>query len=186
MKSTILPLILLLGFTACSRKEISKDNDSVDKASTYALLEERQRVIRYNCQNVVTSDRVETVRAPLEHMTIKPNVLLGLYSSAFKNVTMNTTAGSIVNHTDFTIDFNPGTLNLEVREGINQIHYQFLYCDELKVIEGGGTTCASAPVERESGDVFINVTYELRNLEGFSEIKPSLESCQNSGKPGKN
>lgn len=169
-------LFVLLPLVACSRKELDKDNDSVDKAQTYHLLEKRQRVIRYNCQNQVTSDKIESVKTPIEHLSIKPQAGLLPYSSSFYNATLGTYAGSIVNHTDFTIDLNPGTLNMQVLIGINQINYKFYECAQLLPAPNEGQ-CAVAPELRESGSLFINVSYENIDLPGETLIKPSAEQC---------
>ncbi len=174
---TVFALTLLtMNLTSCNRNEISKSNDTVDKAETFHLVEKRQRVMRYNCQNVLISDRVETVQAPILPMSIKPKTNLNVYSSTFKNLTVGTTAGSVINYTDFTIDLNPGLLNLEVQLGSNQISYQFYYCDQLSTVPGSHL-CATPAELRESGSVFINVSYENIDLDGTSAIHPSPESC---------
>lgn len=169
-------LITILSLSACSRQQLNKDNDSIDKAQTYALVEQRQRVIRYNCQDQVISDEIESVKTPIEHLSIHPKVSDQLYSSSFDNLTLNTSAGSIVNYTDFTIDRNPGLLNLEVQVGTNQIDYKFYYCRQRLTAPNEGT-CAHAPELQESGSIFIKVSYEKIDLPGETIVKPAPEQC---------
>lgn len=170
-------LIYVFIFSACAKNEINKDDNTVNGAKTYHLEEIRQRVIRYNCKNEVTTDRTETTRAPTLRMSIQPNSFENLYGSSFENKTLNTIAGSITNHTDFTIDLNPGALNLEVQEGINQISYQFSYCSQL-LPPPNDIQCAVTPDIRETGSVFINVTYGLTNLNETLEIRPTPDQCK--------
>lgn len=180
MKTRIIKLLILpataFTFSACIRTELNKENDSVNKAQTYSLVEHRQRVIRYNCQNQVISDQIESVKTPIEHLSIHPNDSAQLYSSRFENRSLNTSAGSIVNYTDFTIDLNPGLLNLEVQVGSNHIHYEFYYCTRLLPAPHQGQ-CAHTPELREAGSIFINVTYEKIDLSGESIVKPAPEDC---------
>jgi hypothetical protein len=168
--------LLALSVSACSRKELNKDDDTVNEAKTYYLLEQRQRVIRYNCQDQITSDKIETTKAPIDYVSIKPNSYKNLYGSSFDNLTMGTHAGSTIDYTDFTIDINPGFLNLEVAIGTNEISYKFYYCSQF-LPPPKETLCAVQPEIRESGSVFINVVYESIELPGQSVIKPTPESC---------
>lgn len=168
-------ITLLLG--SCSQKEANKNSDTVDKAQAFVLIEQRQRVIRYNCQDQVISDKIESVKPPIEHLSIHPQSSVQIYSSTFENVTIHTVPGVIVNYTDFTIDLNPGAFNLEVQVGINQIDYKFYYCSQLMPAPNEGK-CAQMPELRESGSLFINVSYENIELPGESIVKPSLEQCK--------
>jgi hypothetical protein len=162
----------------CTAQDLNKNNDTVDKASTYSLVETRQRVIRYNCLSEVLSDKVETIKAPTARISIKPKIYTGLYTSSIGNATLRKQAGSITNFTDFTIDRNPGALNLEVQVGSNEITYNFFYCDQLVVNPDQSQSCKTTPESRESGSIFINVTYENQDLTGFSEVHPDPQSCK--------
>lgn len=188
MKHQTLILFLflnLLSLISCARKELNKEDDTVDEAQVHHLKEERQRVIRYDCQNAVVSDRVETVAAPIEHLSIKPTSSSQLFSSEFKNLTLNTLAGSISNYTDFTIDLNPGALNLEVKIGLNQIQYKFYYCNKL-ILPPEDHRCQTTPELRETGSIYINVSYEKIDLPGEQVIKPTPEQCAHRALPTKN
>lgn len=90
----------------------------------------------------------------------------------------------VVGRSSFTIDMAPTTLNLKVEEGLNEIHYQFFYCDEMKKNEQGHETseCAYKPELREEGSLFIKVIYQQNWLSGVDEIKPSKEECEQSKK----
>jgi hypothetical protein len=175
-------LVLLLGLSAfaCAPKELDKSATTPEQAAESAptvLTRQWQRVIRYDCNNQVTSDKMETVKSPIQNVSIKPFEYTNLYSSEFKNLT-NGSSPSTLNLTDFVIDMAPSAFNMKVEEGINKIEYKFLYCDQTVVDAQGQTTCAKAPDVRESGTFFLNISYVQQNLDGFLELKPSPEECK--------
>lgn len=83
----------------------------------------------------------------------------------------------VADYVRFTIDMAPTLLNMKVEEGVNQIAFEFQYCDELIVDTQGATICAHAPTVGEQGTLFIRVVYEQNWLPGFDEVRPSYETC---------
>lgn len=173
-------LMLTISISACTGKSMNKEATTVYKAETYTLIRDWKRVIRFDCQGKVVSDKTETIRAPNQYVSIAPKTSFNLYSAAFKNLTNQATAPMTTNLTSFTIDIAPTLLNLKVEEGINQLEYRFYYCDELKKNELNERTgdCVHQPALREEGTLFIKVLYQQNFLEGFDEVKPPTEDCK--------
>lgn len=180
---TLLPLLFLpLCLAACSGQNLGKENDTPEKASVISLSRVNQRVIRYDCNGVVTSDRIEATRAPIQQVNIQPSTRTNLYSSDFDNLTLNTKAGSIIDYTTFTVDYSYGFLNMRVSSGINEIRYRFYYCDQkvTNYDQNGNPyeTCAVTPVMREEGRTYIKVFYEETNSNEVSQVRPDPEYCK--------
>ncbi|WP_413288843.1 hypothetical protein [Bdellovibrio sp. HCB337] len=178
---TLLPL-LLLTLAACSGQNLNKEADTAEKASTISLSRVNQRVIRYDCQGAVTSDRVEATRAPVQNVNIQPRLQENLFNSDFDNLTLNTKAGCIVGYTQFTVDYSYGWCNMRVGPGVNEIRYRFYYCDKKITHQdpNGNSyeTCDGTPELREEGKTYINVFYEETNSNEVMEVRPTPESCQ--------
>ena len=181
-KLTLLSLTsLMLSLIACHSEDISKDSYTYEAASTYYLERAFQRVVRYDCSGDIVSDQIETVKSPRKSVRISPHQWDNLYSTKFKNVTLGSPAGAVVGRDTFTIDMAEAVFTMRVREGMNEISYEFYYCEqevEDDSIEGKSTRCAHDPELREAGTVFINVSYFETYRRGSIESRPSEASCK--------
>ena len=185
MKKFILGVLVLL--VGCSAQDINKNADTEDKASLVSLTRVYQRVIRYSCEGSVTSDKVETTGSPVALINIQPQTRTNIYSSDFDNLTLNTSAGCIVDHAEFNVDYSYGWCNMRVASGTNQIRYRFYYCDQwtTKYDENGNASqvCTAIPVLREEGSTWIRVSYDEIHKPEVLEVRPSVESCQKPPSP---
>lgn len=181
MNHLVLKVLFLSGMlmtSACAPEELNKENSSPDKAAKITLVEEQQRVLRYNCLGQVTSDKIETVKAPTKFVSIRADKEENLYSLQVRNRSMRSYAGLVVNGNGFTIDYNPGLLNLEVDQGLNEISYEFHYCYKLSVPNDPRSTCLDTPRIEESGSIFLDITFNLVDLPGFLELRSTETECR--------
>jgi hypothetical protein len=72
----------------------------------------------------------------------------------------------------FTIDLSPMWNHIRVSEGINEIEYVFYKCPQIV-----GKNCAVKPVVEKEGIFLLNISYEVIDLPGESEIRPAPETC---------
>jgi hypothetical protein len=176
-KTTIFLLLFSSTLFSCTADVLDKDADTPEEAVEHTLLREWQRVIRYDCNNKVVSDKIETVRSPTKYVSIVPDTTKDFYSSGIRNVTNNAWIGGSY---QFTIDMAPSLLNLKVEEGLNRLDYKFYYCTEYLTDELGRPTsdCAKTPTIDEAGTLYIKVIYQQKWLDGFIESKPTAEECK--------
>ncbi len=167
---------------ACSGQHLDKSGDPY-KASVISLTHVFQRVVRYDCNGRVTSDKTETVRSPTQLVTISPSTNRDLESSSFSNLTMGTKANCIFDVGSFYVDYYDGWCSMRVGLGKNEIRYDFTYCDQKTTrYDGRGNPyqdCASLSSRtHETGTTWIDVSYSEDFRSGILEIHPSAESCQ--------
>lgn len=159
-----LPFIVLL--TGCGATTLDKYS-----ATSIGIQREYQRVIRFDCDNQVISDKIETVRAPTEWVEIPPTRPSRVWSSSFYNTTTRSSAGMIAGNSKFQIDYSWGALNMHVQSGSNTIDYKFYECEEIAPpIPNQSPTCKTTPRLIEEGNLTINVSYNERTLGGHQEV----------------
>lgn len=168
----------LLFLSACSI-ELDKLANTEDKASPHTLTREWKTVVRYDCDGNVISKKMETTKSPTKFISISPKTFQNIHSSTFKNLTNGSANPSVIDFHKFTIDMAPTLLNMKVQDGINQISYEFSYCDQPELGQSGVPTgnCLHTPVIRESGSLFINITYKQFWLDGEIHSKPTQDQC---------
>jgi hypothetical protein len=166
----------MLAMTGCSGRILDKSADHPSVAEHVPLDRIYQRTLRYDCYNNVLSDEWETISSPVADVEIHPDDRYDLYSSDFMNVQTGSRP-STSGLTSFRIDYAPGLFNMRVVEGINEIRYWFYYCDLTYVNAEGHTDCTHTPELKETGSIFIRVTYEEIRDEQIREIRPSYQSC---------
>jgi hypothetical protein len=146
-----------------------------------------QRVVRYNCQDQVTSDKVETVKSPHGgNVKIRPKVLDSLTQQpAYKGQWLKIEnrqrcEGGTVTFDDLDrmvanlfVDMAPGVFSFQVQAGTNIIDYIFYICKELDAKQ----ECISKLVEEE-GSLVLDVDYVEKNLQGIRQIHPTEEECK--------
>lgn len=160
-----LTAIVLLGalLSACSGQDIPEDADSPENAFGVSLTRVYQRIIRYDCDNNVTSDRIEEIDGPDKMMEIKP--VTGSEASIddpdFYNVTTGDGPGVIIDNTKFAIDYDGLWSRMEVTDGINRIDYKFRYYNG----------------DVEEGSRYINVSYSEYVKDGYQEYRPHESEC---------
>lgn len=175
-------VFLLLALASCTAKVVDKNADNRQKATSFGLTRVFQRVIRFDCQNKVLSDQVETVGAPTQLISVEPNTRVNFEDSYFENKTLGTKPSCVVDKTQFQIDYSLGFCNMQVQTGVNEIQYRFYYCPEYKTkpdSHGNPTKYCAAPLEvREEGSFFIDVNYSEVHRDGTMEVHKTPEQCQ--------
>lgn len=165
---------------ACSGQYLDKEGDP-SKASVVSLTRVYQRVIRYDCNGHITSDKTETVASPTQLVTIQPRTRTKLETSSFKNLTMGTKANCIFDMDNFYVDYYDGWCSMRVGSGKNEISYDFTYCDESTTrYDANGNPyqeCVGAGRSHETGTSWIDVSYSEENRSGSQEVRPTPESC---------
>jgi len=180
MKKFILTAFILLA--GCTAQVIDKNAQSQEEASLIPLTRVFQRVIRFDCAGNVQSDQIETTQSPTATIKISPVSRKDIYSSDFENLTLNTQASCIVDHSEFNLDYSYGACNMRVASGTNQIRYRFYYCPQwaTKYDSQGKAyqACVGTLELREEGITWVRVTYEEINKTETLEYHPSAESCR--------
>jgi hypothetical protein len=184
IKTKIVLSALMSILMACDSKKLDKEIDSTEEANqssnSFTLLRKWQRVVRFDCAGKIYSDQQETVQSPRAPVSITPYVFENLYSSSFRNLTNGSAGPAVSNFVTFVIDMAPTFLNLKVEEGVNEIGYEFSYCQELKKDGKGQPTseCEHIPVVKESGTLFIFVIYLQMWSDELLEIHPDQKNCR--------
>ena len=161
--STVSMLATMALASGCSPELIGTDANSLETAKEMQLTRKTQRVVRYNCNDSIFSDKIETVNSPKRSIQLVPvNTRVEIVSSSFQNKTNNNGPGAITNHTGITIDIASATFTMKVEPGINEIEYTFGYID------------GSA----EEGSRFLNINYVEEHLDEKREVKPTAEECK--------
>jgi hypothetical protein len=178
LKTLLLGNLLFL-LAACSGDPLDKLANSPDKAIQKTLTREWQRIKRYNCKNELISDKWETVVSPRQLVSIYPNQtknfhMLGLRNLSYENSLVGTSGF------DFWIDAEKGFFSVWVKPGLNEVHYDFQYCDAKVIGPDGKPTadCSHQPYVLESGSIFMNVTYNQVERTEIGEYRPSAEECK--------
>lgn len=164
----------------CGPVDLDKLLNSEPKAKNYNLTKEFKLVERYDCDNVLVSNKVETITLPQQAIRINPKSFDNLFSSYFKNETNESSPATVEGKVKFTLDIeNADSKNMKVENGINKINYEFRYCGIPELDSSGKKTgkCLSTPVVRESGSIFVNIVYQEVHSDGVLTFKPSPENC---------
>jgi hypothetical protein len=171
----LIPLLLISLMFGC--KSVSKDDhQNEESALQETIIRRHKRVIRYNCKDEITSDKIETIRAVSKKFSIDPASSKIPWGFSATNETTRSTQGSVwFGKGVFTLDLAPTLFNIKANEGLNKISWSFSYCDKK---DEEGKNCLYTPEVRETGVLFINIKQETVFEEGVEEIRPTGEACQ--------
>lgn len=151
-------LLACLFLMACEAQHLDKDNDSPYNPEQVHLTRTFQRQITYDCDGFLVSDDIVTVNSPTKRVSIQPDRRSNfLYANYYNYTTMDSKHGDTNYH--FYIDLSPSLFNLHVERGLNEIEYEFFYCDETYVDHNGSRHCTHSPYVGERGTLYVNVTY---------------------------
>ncbi len=185
MKVFNLTLLLML-ISSCGGEIIDPNQNSEKNPQEVTLVRQQQLTKRYDCYGNLISSKLETINSVSKKYEIKPKEIENVWS--FNASNGSEIRGSLTNNTGvFTIDMAPTLLNIRVYSGMNEIRYEFRYCDDQRqrtIQNGDGTSrtetyCANIPTTKEHGSIFINVTYKVEIIPGNRQIRRSAEACRN-------
>ena len=169
-------LVSCLFLVNCSSENIDKDFDTPSNSKDIHLSRTLQRVVTYDCDGDVVSDQLATTDSPTKRVDIQPDSRFNIYHANYYNRTTGDTMRYDHNF-HFYIDLSPSIFNMHVQRGINEIYYEFLYCDDYYTSVDGVRSCAHTPYVGESGSVFIDVRYTEYVNPGTRYSHPSRDSC---------
>lgn len=170
-KSVIVSLGLVLSgvflFTGCGAARLDKNS-----ANSLGIEREYQRIVRRDCNNNVISDKIETVKSPTGWVEIEPAYRPRVWSSSFRNVTTNSSAAWIVEHSKFQVDYSSGALNMHVQLGDNSINYKFYECVDIAPPSNPNEspTCRAPLRIIEEGFLALHINYSEKYLDGHQDI----------------
>jgi hypothetical protein len=145
------------------------------------LLRSRQRVMRYDCDGKLTSDKVEEVHTANASVNLEPlSENLDYYTSKFHNKTTNQDKSFGWSSTSFYVDISKqAAMAMGVDVGKNIIEYKYLKCDEWSTPDDKGEKKCLKDSPAEEGTWELEVTFREENLNDTKEERPSPESCKN-------
>lgn len=161
-------IVFLIGVaalvSACSGEIVPENADKPESAYPVTLTEVTQRVVRYNCQNQVISDKIEVVSEPEKIISIHPTYpgwnSNNVSSSTFKNKQTGDTPDFVWDDVNFYVGYRSGG-SMKVVAGLNQLDYSFNFTDGIN----------------ESGSRFLNVTFTEKFNSSTLEYHPTTEEC---------
>jgi hypothetical protein len=170
-------VLVLASLASCT--EVDPDSTSENSPYHDSIIRKKQRTIRYNCDGVVTSDKVETINSLSRVYKIEPQNRSNLWNFRATGVQSDDTAGSLWGKKGkFTVDMSPTLFNIQVYPGLNEIRYQFAHCYEIVTDPvTDETQCAHTPEYTETKSFWLDIEYKVVTLEGFREVRPSEDSC---------
>lgn len=184
MTKTIVLTLILMSFLSCDRDEINQDQNSRENPQDVNIVKKKQRTIRYDCDENITSDRLETLNLPIKSFQIKPKIKRNVYSFDASNGF--TERGALVDSIGvFGINLSPTIFNLRAYPGLNAIDYNFKYCNRLveqvdnRANRSSRTrkVCAHEPVTKETGSLYLYITISTEEVPGIREVKKSPKDC---------
>lgn len=175
---TKLIALILICFFQASCQEVDSGQTSDLEPMEHTFVRQKQLVRRHDCGGNLTSESIETINALTKTYQVLPESAENLWSfRSFKNE--GDYKGLLVNRRGIiTIDFSPTVFNLRVREGLNEIRYQFGHCVDIRIDQESGEEFCAHPVEfTEEKSLWIEIKYEVIELDGARYIYPLPESC---------
>ncbi|MCB0412913.1 MAG: hypothetical protein KDD50_01185 [Bdellovibrionales bacterium] len=170
--------LVMMGMAGCNSEVIPIESSNSEDSYEVLLVKKTQRVVRYDCDEKLISDRVETVKSPQKFMRISPRTYSGIFGSQFKNLTTGDT-GMSYNYDSFYINTSPTWLDIHVIEGKNELRYEFTFCSDIKEDSEQNQFCAGEK-SYEVGTRYIDVKYEEQHIEEVKVVKPIEGSCSSS------
>ncbi len=137
------------------------------------------RVVRYDCQGKVISDKTEVLQEARKMLEWRPEEEATLSSSKIYNTTTRD-SGVLYGSTKFEVSLKKWDLfTTRVIEGINDFEYSFHVCEEFSEQPDPETGVHSCLKEKlwEDGEFQIDVSYEEKKHSGITEYRPSEAEC---------
>lgn len=192
MKLTKLTIFLCLGLLVLSCGKKSKKKSEVVSQNPVEALEVTQKetvtfhrlekmTTQYNCNGEIISRKPVTQNALRKKITVDYEKRKEAWGFSVSNP--RDKRFILLNHQrfkngTFTIDFASNPFNVLVKEGINNIVYEFRRCPKIIKDPQRGSIC-EAPLEIEKkGIIQLDVYYSSELLPEENIIRPSKESCK--------
>lgn len=174
-----LTALIVLFLTQISCQEVVPDETSAVKPWEHTFVRETQFVRRYNCSGELVSQGEETINSLVKTYQLEPESMINLWSFRVYGDSGEYRGFLIDNRGQFTVEFSPTVFNIRVREGLNEIRYQFGHCNDVRIDPESAEEYCSHPIEftREKS-FWLQAKYEVKNLTGVKDIHPSSESCE--------
>lgn len=173
-------LIILLSFcVACGNGA----NPYLEPDFDISISEHRQLTRRYNCQNQIESESMETVyRSRSKVIKIEPFDEEFDYDDPFEFTATHqgngTSAGRIEGYEGvFLVNLTGQGGAIKVQPGLNRIKYQFKYCSYGWRNSSGEYKCWGFPSYGDREEISIHINYLTTDLPGEREVKPSAADC---------
>lgn len=142
------------------------------------LIRKKQMTTRFDCNGHISSRKIETINNLAKRIYINYEGKKKAWSLEVYNRTTKKKGGLLFNAKgSFVIDHSPTVFNMKVDTGINHVEYVFYKCPKI-VQENGKKVCKEPLVVEKEGLIEIDVDYQVVELAGEREIRPSLESCK--------
>lgn len=171
--------ILIIVLVSCEL--VKPEETSQDKPHELNLTREQQRTLRYDCDGKLISDKVETLNSLSKTYSVKPKLKGNLYGFKARGVESGDTAGGLAiigKRGKFTVDYAPTVFNIQIYKGLNEIRYNFEYCDISGNDENGHHVCLEGYKEGPERSFWLNLNYSVQTLPETREVRPSQESCE--------
>jgi hypothetical protein len=175
MKNLFKGIPLLVLFTGACGMELRKN-----EVNTIALERVHARVLRYDCQKELISDKTEEVQSPEKWLRINAESRKHKLDEAnIQNLSHNpeNNSGMISYHTNgvsFLVHYSNTWLGYQVVEGLNEFSYKF-----FEQASSGKLN------EFESGRVLVEVSYSERFDPKVYHYHKSDEECAEEEEAGK-
>ena len=185
MTTNFILLVATLFATSCSVGYLDKRADSPKAPQVIELTQKTQNLHRYDCDGRKVSESTEVTENQILTLNLEPETRKDMYDSRFYNMSTNSRAKCVIEDSTFRIGLRKEKCVMQVKQGINEISYAYIYCDEYQKDEDGNDTlaCAKIPEVLETGTIFVQVNL-INDFEGGYEIvEPSREECQARKQP---
>lgn len=148
---------------------------------TVRITRKKQVVVRYDCNDHVTSNGLETINSLAKKMTINYENRKNAWSyDVYNRTTRDGKKGAFVSEGKFVIDYSPTVFNMKVNEGFNQVEYVFKKCPNIGKDPYGNKICLGEPVTEKEGIFEIQILYNVDIIPGELIVKPTPEQCRPS------
>ena len=171
--------LILLAILEVSCVQVETEGNSKEAPMEVDMVRQLQLVKRFNCDGELTSEQVETI-APLSFgLMIKAEDSRNLWEFRAHGGSGDYKGTLWRDYGQVTLDYSPTVFNIRVRQGLNEIKYQFGYCDDVRIDPVSSRNyCANEVSYSNEKSHWVYINYEVRNLTGVKEIHPSTESCE--------
>ncbi|MAZ47399.1 MAG: hypothetical protein CME65_02480 [Halobacteriovoraceae bacterium] len=174
-----LTALIALFLTQISCQEEASGETSAVKPWEHTFVREIQYVRRYNCSGEMVSQGEETINSLAKTYQVEAESMRDLWSFRAHGDLGEYRGHLVENRGQFTVDLSPTVFNIRVREGLNEIRYQFGYCSDVRVDpENAEEYCGHAIEFTREKSFWLLVKYRVKNLTGVKDIHPSSESCE--------
>ncbi|WPU65430.1 hypothetical protein [Peredibacter starrii] len=188
----LMSLLLILGVVGCGKKSSSSKNTTsgsqleekqleVTQRETVNFHRKEQMTSRYDCDQNITSRKLETLNGLSKKLTINYEFRKNAWNySVYNRTTKEKKKGFLKVDGNFTIDYAPTLFNMRVKQGINDIEYAFYTCTDISVDPKapGGLKCNKELEIEKEGIVQVDVYYSSEVVPGERHIYMPKEACK--------